>query len=248
MAIRNLTNSDLLNSTKTFVAREKEMTLAVLRHLREIERRRLFAELAYSSLFDYVTRELGYDSASAMRRIDSMRLLKDLPEVEAKIEQGMLTLTAVARAQGFFRKEKLGIEKKQEIIAAIENKSTREVDKILAQASTNPALHFHEKIRPVTQELSEVRFYANDQLLKELEKIKGLLAHSHPIIRAVWKRDGGRCVWKNPKTGKVCGSEYRIQLDHEVPWALGGDNSTWNIRCLCFQHNQLEAEKWFGSR
>ena len=267
---------------------------------------------------DYVTRELGYDSASAMRRIDSMRLLKELPEVETKIERGTLSLTAVARAQCFFKKEKVEIEKKRELIAAIENKPTREVDKILAQASQNPALHFREKIRPVSGELSEVRFYANDKLLQELEKLKGLLAHSHPnmstgeliqllaqmglkkldpalgksrkkpplttqnesacqksvvaqspesapvqkaifasrskigrrppkaVIRAVWKRDGGRCVWKNSETGQVCGSGYRIQLDHQVPWAMGGDHSFLNIRYLCFHHNQLEAEKWFG--
>ena len=32
----------------------------------------------------------------------------------------------------------------------------------------------------LTSELSEVRFYADDEFLDQLEKLKGLLAHSHP--------------------------------------------------------------------
>jgi hypothetical protein len=306
MQLTKISDEVLLSEIKTKVAREREMTLSILHHLREISRRRLHAKLGYSTLFAYATQELGYDNASAMRRIDAMRLLKELPEIEEKIQEGSLSLSTVARAQSFFKKETVEPEKKKEIIAALENKSTREAERTLLQFSQSPATHFHEKIKPVTPELSEVRFYASEGLLQQLEKLKGLLAHSHPhlstgdliaylarmglekldpatkkpretkttssapnqakpatpptsppngspsrrpplpVIREVWRRDQGRCVWKDSKTGRVCGSQFRVQIDHKLPWAMGGDHSLANLRCLCAPHNQLEARQWFG--
>jgi hypothetical protein len=68
------------------------------------------------------------------------------------------------------------------------------------------------------------------------------------LIREVWQRDGGRCVWKNPETGRDCGSRFRVQLDHKLPWARGGEHSLFNLRCLCSTHNRLEAIKWFGKK
>ena len=42
MDIKTLNDSDLLNQTKTLVSREKEITLEILRFLREIVSGRLF--------------------------------------------------------------------------------------------------------------------------------------------------------------------------------------------------------------
>ncbi len=187
MYLKNLSNETLLSRTKHYVQREKEMTLQVLHHIKEVERRRLFASLSYSSLFEYVTRELGYCPASACRRIDAMRLIKEMPELEEKIQEGSLSLSTVARAQSFFKKEQSATPNKpvsqidkQEIMAKLENKSTRQVEKELLSLSSTPEAHFHERVKPVTPQLSEVKFYATDELLQDLEKLKGLLGHSHP--------------------------------------------------------------------
>ncbi len=186
MNLKNLSNEALLAETKLYVQKEREMTLLVLHHLKEVERRRLFASLGYSSLFDYVTRELGYCAASACRRIDAMRLLKELPALEGKIQNGALTLSAVARAQSFFKKESttlcasLNVEQKLELMKQLENKSTRQVERELLAIASSPETHLHERVRAVTPTLSEVKFYANDELLEDLERLKGLLAHSHP--------------------------------------------------------------------
>jgi hypothetical protein len=126
MNLKFLSNEVLLSEIKRRVASEREMTLSILHHLREISRRSLYAYLGYSSLFAYVTQELGYDSASAMRRIDAMRLLQEIPEAEEKIQDGSLSLSSVARAQGFFKKEQVSPEKKKEILSALERKSTLE--------------------------------------------------------------------------------------------------------------------------
>ena len=108
MHLRNLSDDELLAQTKTAVLKERDTTLGVLHHLREVERRQLFAP-SHSSHFDYCVHALGYDAGSAQLRISAMRLLRDLPELEQKVESGGLNLTLLAQAQSFFRKEAISL-------------------------------------------------------------------------------------------------------------------------------------------
>lgn len=65
------------------------------------------------------------------------------------------------------------------------------------------------------------------------------------VKRAVWRRDGGRCAFRGPD-GR-CASKAGLQLDHVVPWALGGrSDDPANVRLLCRTHNALEARRAFG--
>jgi len=61
----------------------------------------------------------------------------------------------------------------------------------------------------------------------------------------VFKRDKGVCQFRDPKTGKACGSSYKMQVDHCYPFALGGDHSIKNLRLLCAVHNGIEAGRYF---
>jgi hypothetical protein len=72
-------------------------------------------------------------------------------------------------------------------------------------------------------------------------------AISSAVRRAVWERDQGRCQWPLD-SGGCCGSTHRLELDHVVPWALGGDDSVANLRVACGAHNRLAARQAFGSR
>lgn len=52
MNLKALTKQDLLLATERLVAQERRITSQILWHLYEIERRRLFAELGFASLFE----------------------------------------------------------------------------------------------------------------------------------------------------------------------------------------------------
>lgn len=131
MNLKNLSNENLLSCAKKLSIDEREVTTEILHHLLEIEFRRLHLERGYSSLFDYAVRELGYSEDSAYRRINAMRLIKSLPEVESKIKQGSITLAGAAKIQRFIRnqeRENFFIKKQMFANSAMLDKNLTERD------------------------------------------------------------------------------------------------------------------------
>lgn len=66
------------------------------------------------------------------------------------------------------------------------------------------------------------------------------------IKHEVWLRDGGGCTYAEATTGKRCPSRFKLEFDHIVPLAKGGDHSAANLRLRCFAHNQLHAIEQYG--
>ncbi|MBK9293147.1 MAG: HNH endonuclease [Oligoflexia bacterium] len=193
--IAKLSNIELLNKTKLLVKEETHKTLEVLHHLREVDRRRLYLKISYPSLFEYCVHELKYSHSAAFRRVEAMRLLRDLPEVEAKILKGSINLTTASQVQGFFKKQispspnaqtKSITNKadKLDLIQKLENKSTREVQKELI--NLNPDLLPKEKLRPIGQLNSfdeqkyELKVVIDESLKAKLDKLKSLMSHKNP--------------------------------------------------------------------
>jgi hypothetical protein len=127
---------------------------------------------------------------------------------------------------------------------------------------------FLEKLEAARAALSHARPGANgeeileaglDLVLAEYAKRKGLVAKPRKdpppsrgdaipahVKRAVWLRAGGRCEFRLD-SGEVCGSTYRLQLDHyPIPKARGGPATVENIRVACEPHNKLAARQIFG--
>ncbi len=99
LEIQKLSNDDLTEKLNFAVREERKVTLQVLKLLREVERRELFARLGYSSLFTYCVEHLKYSESAAQRRIVAMRAIQLLPELEVKIESGKLSLSVLALAE-----------------------------------------------------------------------------------------------------------------------------------------------------
>src|SRR4051812_45264449 len=167
--MKNITSKELLARTKRLVAEERRITLELIEHLREIDRRLLFAELGYGSLFEFARKELGLSEGSANRRINAMKLTRDVPEARHSLLDGRLSLSNAAKVQGFFQSEKkLGHDiNKKEIVQKIENLSQRDCEKKLFEIS--PA--------SMPQELKIV---ISEETYEKLQRLKGYLAHSLP--------------------------------------------------------------------
>jgi ribosomal protein L22 len=181
MNLKNLSDEALHQQTLDLAREERRLQIEVLHHLRETERRMLFAKRGHSSLLDYCVAELGYTRSAGQRRVDSMRVLKQVPEIEARLSDGSLSLTHLSEAQTFFRKE--GIrepEKKREVLEQLVGQSVMQAQRTLMSLTDQPERHIPERVRVVSEELTEVRFVVDQATLAQLEELKALLSHAQP--------------------------------------------------------------------
>lgn len=105
MEFKNKTDLELISEFKDLVTKERQLQTKILHYLRIIENRKIHLALGFSSLFVFLTEEIGYSEATAYRKIQAMRLIQDMPEVEEKLEKGKLSLSVASQFQGFLNKE-----------------------------------------------------------------------------------------------------------------------------------------------
>jgi hypothetical protein len=65
------------------------------------------------------------------------------------------------------------------------------------------------------------------------------------LVRAVWRRDGGRCAFV-AKNGRRCREDAFLEFHHLHAYGQGGEMTEDNISLRCRAHNQYEAELVFG--
>ena len=58
------------------------------------------------------------------------------------------------------------------------------------------------------------------------------------VRRQVWERDLGCCSYVDRGSGRRCGSRHLLEIDHVVPYALGGSAEPDNLRLLCAAHHR----------
>ncbi len=183
MNIKALSSDQLLSETKILVSEERRITAKLIDHLTEINQRLLFLKLGYSSLFEFVTKELGLSEGAAQRRIQCLRLMQDLPETRQAYEQGSLSLSNAAKLQSHFQATKKSgiaktIEEKRAIAKSAENKSQSECDQMLSKLA--PELPKPDKARVLSPTVRELKFSISEDLFKKIERLRRLLSHSHP--------------------------------------------------------------------
>jgi len=61
------------------------------------------------------------------------------------------------------------------------------------------------------------------------------------LKRFVFARSKGQCEFVDARTKNRCHCRFRLQIDHELPLALGGKTEASNLRHLCSAHNLLMA-------
>jgi len=68
-------------------------------------------------------------------------------------------------------------------------------------------------------------------------------AHVKPVVV---QRDQCRCTYVSA-VGRRCEARKRLEFDHEIPVARGGESTVENVRLRCRAHNQYEAERTYGA-
>ncbi len=355
MNLKNLTDELLEVRLKKLVSSERKITHLVLQYIAEIDRRKLYLQRAYSSLFEFMVKEHGYSAAAAMRRIEGARLLIQIPEVSEKLESGALNLSQVAlvqRAEREYKKETksdIPIETKRELLSRIENQTQAKSEALISQ-ELGISIVTKNKLTHHKDESVTLAITLTKEQLNALEQVWAMLSHAVPeknwaslisylaqkeISRRIGsnnsrqkgnatpreektpRREGnaprwedkasqrphitsqretkapkpepksftsvaetshvetgilqitaqtssrrrkaiGRklkrqllsedafCLFRDPQTGKTCGSRHFLQIDHIKSISSGGNNEPENLQVLCGKHNRYKYEREAG--
>jgi hypothetical protein len=150
---RGLSNEELIAELDRLRRRELEGLPDLLACLSELERRRAYIALGYSTLFDYCVGRLRYSEGAAMRRIRAARAASRFHSLYVMIRDGQLSLSAVSRLEAHWTSANF-----DSVVSRAVGKPQREIEAIIVeiiskkQAAAPPA--FSAPQEPPTMEIS----------------------------------------------------------------------------------------------
>ena len=236
--IKKLSNQQLLSQTKLLVQKERDIHIQVLHHLDEIDSRKLYLEQGFSSLFDYAVKELGYSEGAAYRRIKAMKLCRDLPDTEHRLQSGKLSLSSACQLQAFFEKQvkktKKEIQRTNEESLKIEDKS-KEVFLKTAQENTITQQDFCIKDQTENQPSLPLSVEEKQELIRKAEGCSTratmkLLSEADPSLSI--PKEQIRFLGK----GKV---EIKFVIDEDCHKKLEELKSLLSHKHLALSHREL---------
>ena len=266
MNLRSLTNEELKTKMTKLVQTERKITHLILECINEIEMRKIHLKEGYSSLFDYLTKALGYTGGSAQRRIDGARLMRQIPTIAEDIEQGKINLMQISMLVKTTRElektqnKKVGPELKLEAISKIKSLNTQDTELVLAQTFQIPVPTPAIQVKRHQDESQTVSLHFTKAEIEIIEQVKKQLSHkikSHSLKDAILYladreikktqnkmiQGHSKCVYVDSASGKTCGSDTFLEKDHIHPRWDGGSDDEKNIQILCSAHNKLRYQQ-----
>jgi len=195
--LRQVSDEDLVCQLHLATRGESRMTIRVLHHLNEMERRSLHLDLGYGSLFDYCVRKLQYSASAAGRRIQATRGIRGFPELLGMLQARELSLSTVAMIEPILTRDNF-----TSIIERVRGKSYRQIERVVAQY--RPPIAFRDRVGAVevavpaveadaalfdrycarvtsggatvaTEQKLFIQFLADDELMDLFEEVRTLL-------------------------------------------------------------------------
>lgn len=111
---------------------------------------------------------------------------------------------------------------------------------------------FERALDALIAQLEKRKFAATPKPHSGLGEARGPSSIARPrhvpahVRRAVWERDQGQCTFVS-EVGHRCSARRFLEFDHIDPVARGGRATVDAMRLRCRAHNQLEAERVFGT-
>jgi hypothetical protein len=131
--LASLSNDELIARLSELRAGERRATAEVIRYLAEVDRRRLYLDVACSSLHSFCIERLGYSEEEATKRMRVARLCARMPRVIDELETGGIHLTGL-----FVLSNVLTDENADALLAEARGKTRREIEAVLARWFPQP--------------------------------------------------------------------------------------------------------------
>ncbi len=258
MNYKNFSDESLLSEIQTQVRTEREAQIAVLHCLREIDIRKLHLTRGFGSLHEFLVKALHYSDGAAHRRLNAMRLLKELPQVELKLSQGKVSLSTVSKLQDFLTAEKkrntpvtstekLELLELLELLESISGKSGRQTESLLAARFPQNARP--DRVHAISEEMVSIHLTLPKEVIVKLDELKALLAHGlvnangysdliTNLIERVLKEERRKREIKN--VGTTASPEKFKQSNHQSTSQNTNQNSERNR----FANTTLKRQIW----
>jgi hypothetical protein len=194
-----LSNAEFHREFETVSGIEHASTMKVLHFINDLDRRKSYLELGYSSVFDYCVRKLNYSRSGAGRRIQAARCARRYPEIFAMLRTRELGIGTAAIIEPI-----LTDYNKDEILGRVRGASHREIERVISEYRPPMALRDRlryvqvpmpaakdadaeffsrrcvrsvpEEWRPATVQRVYVQFLADEEFIKVLEEVQDLMS------------------------------------------------------------------------
>ncbi len=258
---KHITDTELLKMTSRCSASSREKTLELLDLLTEVDKRKLYCDLSYSSLFNYIVYELKFSESQAAiyNNIIKANILS-LPQTKDKIENGSLSLFAASAAARIIRDEKnTNVSESIKVIQRLEVMTKEEIQQELP---SKPKKSKPDYSKEILDKVARLKKKLNLPANMAIEEILNLLLDRELTSPAMQEIKENKTITPQNKTrlklnanhqceyvskDKVrCTETKYLEVDHIKPKALNGSNSPDNLRIFCRNHNQRAAIKNLG--
>jgi 5-methylcytosine-specific restriction endonuclease McrA len=269
LSLKSLRDEDLLRQLSQLVRQSRGVEADVVAHIGEVELRRLYAQEACSSMFEYCRRVLGLRENEAYLRITVARAARENPALLDMLRDGRLHLSGIAR-----RAPHLTRQSSETVLRRASGMSHREIRELVCELEPKPDVASSVRRLPQrpapggvgSRQLGTPRVEsgavnletrvgtpARPAVVEPLAPARYQVRFTTPssrhipaaVRRAVHERDEGRCAYRD-RFGRRCARRHDLEFHHKHPFARGGDHSALNLTLMCRAHNTLLTEQDYG--
>jgi len=167
----NPIHKSALNKAKEYKRCESELLVI----LEKVDRKRIFLEMGYSSLFTYITQSLKLSESVAYNFSAVLRKSYKIPELKKEIITGGLSLSQARRLTPVLSENNSSGDNQQWILKG-KTMTQRELEKDIAR--TRPQRDLPEKKKYIAEMRIRLEFSISEELMKKLEQVQDLVSQS----------------------------------------------------------------------
>ncbi|RLB51379.1 MAG: hypothetical protein DRH23_02365 [Deltaproteobacteria bacterium] len=162
-AVRGVGKGRLLGDFAALVSKDRSCTADLLVYIGEIDRRKLYLEHAYPSMFAFCTKRFRMSEAVAARRIRAGRTTCRFPCILEMVRRGELHLSGVHQLAGHLTEEN-----HREVLRRAKHRSMREIDELIAEIA--PKADVAAMIRALPEQRADCAGNTTQQPAEPLNK------------------------------------------------------------------------------
>jgi 5-methylcytosine-specific restriction endonuclease McrA len=125
--LNGLQDDELVAALPKLVARDNEHAADLLAYLAELDARRLYEDMRFSSIWEYCTEALGICQTTAWRKYTAARVCRRFPRMFAAVAQGEIQISVLAELNRYLNEQNA-----DELFAQCRRKSFRQVQQLPA--------------------------------------------------------------------------------------------------------------------